>query len=120
MISGGCKYRLFCSNPMISNSYLLSVVVGLRDWVIGKAGIKKRLQIIFLWYLLSLMVETRKHSLSSASVLSGLNKSQFSKFLKKNRKTVAYTLDSLSKKQAKILAKALKELTGLLIGGHNN
>ncbi|MCP4107119.1 MAG: hypothetical protein GY749_16525 [Desulfobacteraceae bacterium] len=29
MISGGCKYRLFCSNPMISNSYLLSVVVGL-------------------------------------------------------------------------------------------
>ncbi|MCP4351206.1 MAG: transposase [Desulfobacterales bacterium] len=85
----------------------------LRDWVIGKAGIKKRLQVIFLWYLLSLMVETRKHSLSSASVLSGLNKAQFSKFLKNNRKTVAYTLDSLSKKQAKILAKVLKKIGDL-------
>lgn len=85
----------------------------LRDWVIEKADINKRLQIIFLWYLLSLMVETRKHSLSFASVLSGLNKAQFSRFLKNNRKTVAYTLDSLSKKQAKILSKVLKKLGGL-------
>ena len=85
----------------------------LRDWVIEKAGIKKRLQIIFLWYLLSLMVETRKHSLKFASVLSGMNKSQFSKFLKNNCRTSAYTLESLSKKQAKKLAKVLKKLTGL-------
>ncbi|MCP4108828.1 MAG: transposase, partial [Desulfobacteraceae bacterium] len=85
----------------------------LRDWVIEKAGIKKRLQIIFLWYLLSLMVETRKHSLSFASALSRLNKAQFSRFLKNNRNTVAYTLESLSKKQAKILAKVLVKLACL-------
>ncbi|MCP3942050.1 MAG: transposase [Desulfobacteraceae bacterium] len=85
----------------------------LRDWIIGKTGINKRLRIIFLWYLLSLMVETRKNSLSFAAVLSGLNKSQFSKFLRNNRKTVAYTLGSLSKKKAKALAKLLVALVGL-------
>jgi len=85
----------------------------LRDWVIGKAGIKKRLRTIFLWHLLSLMVGTRKHSLSFASALSGPNKAQFSKFLRNNCKTVACTLDSLSKKQAKKLAKVLKKLGGL-------
>ena len=50
----------------------------LRDWVIEKAEIKKRLRIIFLWYLLSLMVETRKHSLTFASVLSALSSSSVS------------------------------------------
>lgn len=85
----------------------------LRDWLIEKAGIKKRLRIVFLWYLLSLMVGTRKHSLTFASVLSGVGKAQFSKFLRNNRRTVAYTLDSLSKKQAKILAKVLKKLARL-------
>jgi hypothetical protein len=55
------------------------------------------------------MVETRKHSLNYAAVLSGLNKAQFSKFLSNNYNIAAYTLDSLSKKQAKALSKKLKK-----------
>ena len=85
----------------------------LRDWIIGKAGIKKRLRTIFLWYLLSLMVETRKHSMTFASSLSGLGKAQFSKFLRNSRGITAHTLETLSKKQAKIMAKVLKKIAGL-------
>jgi hypothetical protein len=56
------------------------------------------------------MVETRKHSLSFAAGLSGLNKSQFCKFLQNNQKITAHTLESLSKKQARQYSKALKNL----------
>jgi hypothetical protein len=65
------------------------------------------------WYLVSLMVETRKHSLHFAATLSGFNPSQFSKFLRKHHGVAAYTLEDLSKKQAKQLAPVLTELEGL-------
>ena len=54
------------------------------------------------------MVTTRKHSLNYAVALSGLNKSQFSKMLSNNKGVTFFTLDSLSKKQAKKLSKSLK------------
>lgn len=85
----------------------------LRDWILTQINIKRRLQTVCLWYLLSLMLATRKHSLNFASTLSGLNKSQFSKFLNNHHKTAVYTLESLSKKQAKIYAETLKELDSL-------
>ena len=85
----------------------------LRNWILENIEIKKRLQTVCLWFLLSLMVETRKHSLTFAASFSGLNKAQFSKFLKNNRKTAAYTLESLSKKQAKVYAKVLKKFADL-------
>jgi hypothetical protein len=72
-------------------------------------GVKCRNQLVCIWFILSLMVETRKHSLNYAAVLSGLNKAQFSKFLSNNYNIAAYTLDSLSKKQAKALSKKLKK-----------
>ncbi|MCP4104668.1 MAG: putative toxin-antitoxin system toxin component, PIN family [Desulfobacteraceae bacterium] len=62
MISGGCKYRLFCSNPMISNSYLLSVVVGLisepiwkecstvADWLIPETRYSEKKRILNVLY----------------------------------------------------------------------
>jgi hypothetical protein len=65
------------------------------------------------WYLVSLMVETRKHSLHFAATLSGLNPSQFSKFLRKHHGVAAYTLEDLSQKQAKQLAPVLTDLEGL-------
>jgi hypothetical protein len=68
---------------------------------------------VCFWYLVSLMVETRKHSLHFAATLSGLNPSQFSKFLRKHHRVAAYTLDDLSKRQAKQLAPLLTELQGL-------
>ena len=59
------------------------------------------------------MVDTRKHSLTFASELSGLTKAQFSKFLKNNNNTTFYTLESLSKKQAKTYAKVIKDIKAL-------
>jgi len=56
----------------------------LRDGILNKIGIKIRLRIVCLRYLISLMIETRKHSLTSASELSGLGISSFSKFLQNN------------------------------------
>jgi hypothetical protein len=59
------------------------------------------------------MVATRKHSLEEAARFSGLHKSQFSKMLKVHSKVAVSTLESLSKQQAKQVAKArhkLKEL----------
>ena len=85
----------------------------LQNWIIRQLNVKRRLQIVCLWYVLSLMVETRKHSLEFAQSLSGLNKSQFCRLLKTHSHTAAYTFDSLSKRQAKQFAKVLETLPSL-------
>ena len=59
------------------------------------------------------MVVTTKHSLEEAARFSGLHKSQFSKMLKAHSNVAVYTLESLSKKQAKHVAKALHKCKGL-------
>jgi len=53
------------------------------------------------------MVMTTKHSLEEAARFSGLHKSQFSKVLKYHSNVAISTLESLSKKQAKHVAKGL-------------
>lgn len=85
----------------------------LRDVILNKIGIKIRLRIVCLWYLISLMVETRKHSMRSASELSGLCISSFSKFLRNNKDIAVYTLRDLSKKQAKIYSEVLEKAAEL-------
>jgi hypothetical protein len=59
------------------------------------------------------MVVTQKHSLEEAARFSGLNKAQFSRLLKTHSNVAVYTLQELSKKQAKQLAQALQALQGL-------
>jgi hypothetical protein len=59
------------------------------------------------------MVVTTKHSLEDAARFSGLHKSQFSKVLKYHSNVAIYTLESLSKTQAKHVAKALHKFKGL-------
>jgi hypothetical protein len=56
------------------------------------------------------MVVTRKHSLEEAARFSGRHKSQFSKMLKAHSKVAVATLESLSKKQARHVAKARQKL----------
>lgn len=85
----------------------------LADRILNKIGIRKRLQIICLWYLLSLSVETRKHSLTFAAELSGIGKASFCKFLKNNPKILAYTLENLSKKEAKRFSGIIKATESL-------
>jgi hypothetical protein len=85
----------------------------LRDWLFRQVDITPRLRQVCLWYLLALMVETRKHSLDFAAVLSGLHKSQFCRWLQDHHHRAAYTLDTLSKRQAKQYAQVLDKLEGL-------
>jgi hypothetical protein len=53
------------------------------------------------------MIETRRHSLSFASEISGIGIPSFSRFLCGNEKNVVYTMKDLSKKQACIYSRAL-------------
>lgn len=85
----------------------------LHTWVARRISVRKRLTQVCVSYLLFLMVVTRKHSLEEAARFSGLNKSQFSKFLKYHANVAISTLEDLSKKQAKQFSKMLKYLHGL-------
>ena len=68
---------------------------------------KNRIKNIALWYMIFLMYATSKHSIEEASRFSGINKSQFSKYLKNYAGLAVYNLENLSKKHAKQFAKEL-------------
>ena len=80
----------------------------LRNWVTKELNVKKRFQIICFWYVLSLMVESRKHSLDFAAQTSGKDKSRFSRLLGNHSDVAVFTLKDLSKREAKRWSKALK------------
>lgn len=85
----------------------------LRNRLMKELNVKKRLQSICLWYVLSLMLVSRKHSLDFAARISGKDRSQFGKFLQNHFDIAVYTLKELSKRQAKRYSKALKALESL-------
>ncbi|GBC60976.1 hypothetical protein DENIS_2717 [Desulfonema ishimotonii] len=80
-----------------------------RDSILSKICVKLRLQFLFLWYLISLMTETRKHSLTFASGLSGIGIPSFSRFLCGNDKIIVHTMNDLSKKQARTYSRVINE-----------
>jgi hypothetical protein len=84
-----------------------------QTWIARHIVVRLRLENVCTSYLLFLMVATTKHSLEEAARFSGLQKSQFSKMLKAHSHVAVYTLESLSKKQAKHVAKARQKLTEL-------
>ena len=84
-----------------------------QTWIARHIVVRLRLENVCTSYLLFLMVATTKHSLEEAARFSGLHKSQFSKMLKAHSHVAVYTLESLSKKQAKQVAKARQKLTEL-------
>lgn len=85
----------------------------LYSWIARLIGMSPRLERVCVHYLMFLMVATTKHSLEEAARFSAMNKSQFSKFLKSHHQTSVYTLESLSKTQARRLSKVLKPCRGL-------
>jgi hypothetical protein len=85
----------------------------LQTWIARRIGVRRRLERVCTHYLLFLMVVTTKHSLEEAARFSGLHKSQFSKMLQAHSHVAVYTLESLSKNQAKHVAKALQKLKEL-------
>jgi len=82
----------------------------LKTWLLNRIEVNNRLKNVCVWYLLFLMVSTRKHSLEQAARFSGINKSQFSRFLKNHGGLAVYTLETLSKRQAKQFSKILDSL----------
>jgi Transposase DDE domain len=84
-----------------------------QTWIARQILVRLRLENVCTSYLLFLMVVTTKHSLEEAARFSGLHKSQFSKMLKAHSRVAVYTLESLSKKQAKQVAKARQKLKEL-------
>jgi Transposase DDE domain len=86
----------------------------LQTWIARHIVVGLRLERVCTSYLLFLMVATTtKHSLEQAARFCGLHKSQFSKLLKGHHEVAVSTLETLSKQQAKRLAKALRSLKGL-------
>jgi hypothetical protein len=85
----------------------------LQTWIARRIGVRRRLERVCTSYLLFLMVVTTKHSLEGAARFSGLHTSQFSKMLKAHSNVAVYTLESLSKKQAKHIAQARQKLKEL-------
>lgn len=85
----------------------------LQTWIARRIAVRNRLEQVCVSYLLFLMIVTQKHSLEEAARFSGLHKAQFSRLLQTHTNVAVYTLQTLSKKQAKQLAKALQTLQGL-------
>jgi hypothetical protein len=85
----------------------------LYTWIARHIGIRPRLERVCVHYLLFLMVVSTKHSLEEAARFSSLNKSQFSKYLTSHHQTSVYTLERLSKTQARRLSKVLSPCKGL-------
>ncbi len=82
----------------------------LKTWLWIRLVVPERLTNVCIGYVLFIMVSFRKHTLEQAAKHSGLNKAQFSRFLKNHHKDAVANLNHLSKKQAKKLAKFCKGL----------
>jgi hypothetical protein len=80
------------------------------NWLSRRIPVKSRLKNVCLSLVMFLMIEARKHSLQEAARFWGMNKSQFSRFLKNHSPLAVYTLEDLSKRQAKQFSKAVKWL----------
>lgn len=65
---------------------------------------------ILAWYIFSLMIRTKKHTLSFASEISSISCSQFSRMLKNATNITAITLEEFSKKTASVLIEKLESL----------
>jgi hypothetical protein len=85
----------------------------LKTWIARRISVRTRLQQACVTYLLFLMVVSQKHSFTEAARFSGLHKSVFCKLLRDYSNVAVYTLEALSKTQAKQFAKGLKSFKGL-------
>jgi hypothetical protein len=82
-----------------------------QTWIARQLVVRLRLQNVCTRYLWFLMVVTRKHALEEAARFSGLHTSQFSQLLKAHSPVAVSTLEHLSQKHAKQVAKVRQKLT---------
>ncbi len=78
-----------------------------------KVSIAKRLSSVAVIYIIFLMSPVRKHTFEAAATFAMSAKSRFSKFLKNHKILAIYTLNELSKKQAKQFEGIIENLKGL-------
>jgi len=112
-ISDRLLYLKIASVRLLLKTNITEVVMNfaiLRNWLLNRIQVSNRLKNVCVWYLLFLMVSTRKHSLEQAARFSGINKSQFNRFLKNHGGLAVYTLETLSKRQANQFSKILDSL----------
>lgn len=77
------------------------------SWILKEIRVPKRLSFAVTFYLISLMAPARKHLLDRAAKLADSSKSRFTKLLKNHSKTATYTLEQLSKRQARQFSKSM-------------
>ena len=83
------------------------------NWVTQKVAITKRLSFVAVIYIIFLMSPVRKHTFEAAATFAQSTKSRFSKFLKNHKILAIYTLNDLSKKQARQFKGIIVKLEGL-------
>jgi hypothetical protein len=81
--------------------------------VTRQVAITKRLSSVAVIYIIFLMSPVRKHTFEAAATFANSTKSRFSKFLKKHKFLAIYTLNDLSKKQAKQFSGIIEKLKDL-------
>ncbi len=87
--------------------------VQFQKWLLTELALPIRIRAICFWYVLALMVDTRKHSQQFAVRLSGCQPSQFSRLLRRQTLLAAYTLETLAKRHARQWGPVLDALDGV-------
>lgn len=86
-------------------------IKNVRRWLSNHISINNRLLDVSIYYLLFLVATTGKKSIKEAERFSVLDKSQFSRFLKRHPDKAVLNLQKLSRKQAKQFSRALRYLS---------
>lgn len=82
----------------------------IKSFVVSLLKIPKPLQNVVSAYLLTLMLETEKHTQSFAQEVTGIHQSQFSRLLSNQKKLAIDSLENLAKSNAKNIGKNRLEL----------
>jgi len=88
----------------------------IKDWINSHLEFPNRLQAVAQFYLLSIMLASARHSQTNAAALSGLDKSQFSRFLKDHPALAFAKHMELVEKTFRKIAKQFQKNPSLISG----
>ena len=88
----------------------------IKDWICSHLNFSERVASVAQWYLLSLMLPSARHSQTNAATLSGLDKSQFSRFLKNHSALAIVKHQELVTKTLRRIAKQFQKDPSLVSG----
>ena len=88
----------------------------IKEWIGSHLNFSERVATVAQWYLLSLMLPAARHSQTNAAELSGLDKSQFSRFLKNHSALAMAKHQELVVKTFRRIAKQFQKDPSLVSG----